>query len=443
MQGGKTRISDMALEFPCWFGVCLAAIALIGASGCDTAPPRGRVLLVGIDGATLRVIEPMMQAGELPVLSGIARDGVHGELKSFLPLRSPRIWTSIATGRLPEHHGIEQFRVDEGGPLPRLVAGFDRRGAALWNIVSEAGHPVGVVNWWVTYPPEVVDGVIISDHFIPEVVNGRSTLMLATAESGAPVVYPASWIERVEQIVEDRRAREDGEDHFAAAGLPDWVAAKKMSSWYENDATVGRMAREVGRAIEPKLLMVLLKGVDPASHLLWAAMEPEEERARHLFENAGEREAAVDALQEFYRHSDELLGVLLEDYGPDDLVVVVSDHGFGLRRKFTFMTGGHTNEAATRAVIFARGPGISPNTKTNGVTIYDIAPTILAFLDIAVANDMEGGPADFLDVDRIRKVGSYDDIPIERLGRRVSGNEEEILEHLEALGYFEDDEPAK
>jgi hypothetical protein len=38
-------------------------------------------------------------------------------------------------------------------------------------------------------------------------------------------------------------------------------------------------------------------------------------------------------------------------------------------------------------------------------------------------------------------VASYDEIPIERYAPAKSGNEEDIIEHLRALGYLEEDAP--
>ena len=63
---------------------------------------RPRVLLVGIDGATLRIIDPLIREGRLPVLAGLAREGASGPLRSHQPIYSPRIWNSIATGMTAE-----------------------------------------------------------------------------------------------------------------------------------------------------------------------------------------------------------------------------------------------------------------------------------------------------------------------------------------------------
>ena len=79
--------------------VVVSLILTLGLMGCSGKDARRRVLLIGIDGATLRVAVPLMQDGKLSDLAALAREGVSGPLRSTLPLYSPRIWNSIATGK--------------------------------------------------------------------------------------------------------------------------------------------------------------------------------------------------------------------------------------------------------------------------------------------------------------------------------------------------------
>ena len=95
---------------PSAFAVTLLLAMTAGGAGCGREPtPRGRVLLVGIDGASPRLTGPWIEQGLLPHLAEIERTGVSGELRSHRPLLSPRIWTSIATGKAPGKHGITSW----------------------------------------------------------------------------------------------------------------------------------------------------------------------------------------------------------------------------------------------------------------------------------------------------------------------------------------------
>ena len=140
-------------------------IAVCSCQSRDRA--ESRALLIGVDGATNRVIKPMMEAGELPHFAELAHTGTTGSLRPDYPLLSPRIWTSVATGKKPSRHGIDQWvRLDAEG-RPRLYTSTDRTAHALWNILSDAGRSAAVVAWLMTHPPEKINGVMISDHAIP------------------------------------------------------------------------------------------------------------------------------------------------------------------------------------------------------------------------------------------------------------------------------------
>ncbi len=135
---------------------------------CTAQEQRGRVLLLGLDGVTLELALPMMKAGRLPNLARLAREGSSGPLTSAPPLLSPRVWTTIATGKTPEKHGIRDWVYRDRQGRTHLFESLNRRGAALWNILSHAGRSVATVNWLMTYPPEVVNGVVVTDHALPK-----------------------------------------------------------------------------------------------------------------------------------------------------------------------------------------------------------------------------------------------------------------------------------
>lgn len=106
---GSSRVVERTTRFLLLLPFVLALILGIGceADSPSSQPPvSGRVLLIGIDGASDRVLGPMMRAGRLPNLSRIAKDGVYGPILSSYPLLSPRIWTTVATGKHSDKHGI-------------------------------------------------------------------------------------------------------------------------------------------------------------------------------------------------------------------------------------------------------------------------------------------------------------------------------------------------
>jgi len=415
----------------------LAAVLWLGCG--DGSNPHGRVLLVGIDGATLRVALPLIREGKLPNLARIGREGVFGPLRSHIPLTSPRIWTSIATGKTPRHHGIMSFAREDADGQQHLYQSTDRKVPALWNIVSDAGKSVAVVNWWTTYPVEKLRGVIVSDHLLARELQGRRNLTGAPAEEAGPIVYPEAWEDRVQALATATGRLTDVADPFLdRRAFPSWALPDRLSERYHDDEWVTRIALEIERELQPDVLMVFLPGIDRVSHRLWGALEPESAYPRPLF-TPEQREVAANALRRYYEYSDALIGKLLGRYGPDDLVMVVSDHGFEAGTGLLFLTGEHKSAKALHGVIFARGPDIAPPKERRPASVDDVTPTILAWLGLPVADDMDGTPASFLAVDpsQVAHVPTYDNRVVERLEAVPSGAEEAMLEHLRSLGYLE------
>src|SRR3989454_4079926 len=142
----------------------LAALASF-ALGCGANPSTERIVVLGLDGVDPRIVDLLMAEGKMPNFARLRQEGAYGRLLSSEPMLSPILWTTIATGKPPEEHGIGHFvAVNEktGEQLP-VTSGM-RRVKALWNILSDAGRSVAVVGWWATWPAETIRGTIVSDH---------------------------------------------------------------------------------------------------------------------------------------------------------------------------------------------------------------------------------------------------------------------------------------
>ena len=143
----------------------LLALFVIVACSEEEAPEVGGlphpIVLVGVDGLEWRVISEMIDDGELPVFTRLMEEGSFGALKTVRPTRSPVIWTSVATGKIPRKHGIRGFTKKEDGK-ERLFSNRDRKTKALWNIFSDLGRTVHSVGWWATFPAENIRGIIVA-----------------------------------------------------------------------------------------------------------------------------------------------------------------------------------------------------------------------------------------------------------------------------------------
>lgn len=421
----------------------LQLLAIMTSLACDVAepPPPRRVLLIGIDGASPRMTEPLLARGALPHLAQIRDEGVSGPIESLMPLVSPRIWNAVATGKRPKKHGIASFaHLDENG-VQRLYLGSDRKVHALWNIVSDAGMSVSVINWWNSFPPEKINGVMVSDHFQGNEVAKREQLVGAAETPTGAVVFPESWENRLAELLAIDEPPVVFTDPFAGnEQLPRYNLINwRLSNYFHEDGAVLRFALEVEEAEQPDVMLVFFPGIDRISHFLWGMLEPPELYKEDLRPSPTEREVGLRAFESYYEYTDALLGSLLERYGPDDLVIVLSDHGFEAKSGLGVLTGGHDSKEAQNGVFFARGAGISAGTTTSEMNVLDITPTILAWLGLPVGEDMDGDVANFLGDKPITRITTHDTGPIERLDSKPSGSDEGMLENLRALGYLEEE----
>jgi predicted AlkP superfamily phosphohydrolase/phosphomutase len=420
-------------------GLVLSLVLL----GCDSSPDpvasRGRVAVIGIDGASMRVIEPMLEAGRLPNLERLSREGVMGPLRSAAPISSPRIWNSIATGKVPIKHGVVDFAErDENGDL-HLLLSHDRRAHAIWNILSDLGLSVSVINMWNTFPPEKVRGVMVSDHLLSREIEGRESFTGAVGTPVGALVYPEELQSELSILLRDSPPLVEFQNPFLVyVPLPLWTPRTKLAQRFDEDAALALFAYQINVDIDPDFMMLLLPGIDRVSHHLWGALEPAEDYPPNVRMSEKERYGARWILESYYEFTDKLIGKLLSLYGPEDLVIVLSDHGFESGVDLMGLTGVHRGDKAIDGVFFARGPGVPQGQRLEerALNIFDVTPTILAWLGIPVAKDMDGRIADFLEVQKVPTIESYDGTPVERVGPVPSESNQVLIEQLRSLGYL-------
>ncbi|MEE9127612.1 MAG: alkaline phosphatase family protein, partial [Planctomycetota bacterium] len=156
-----------------------------------------RVLFIGIDSADWSLMDPLMERGDLPNFSRLVEGGVRAKLRTIAPTLSPVIWTTVATGKLPEKHGIVDFlAVDSRTGQQVPVTSNLRRAKAIWNILSETGAAVGVIAWWATWPPETVEGYMVSDRLAYQLFGMGDTGKLDRPDA----VYPQELFQEVESL---------------------------------------------------------------------------------------------------------------------------------------------------------------------------------------------------------------------------------------------------
>jgi predicted AlkP superfamily phosphohydrolase/phosphomutase len=403
----------------------LVAFAILLAHGCAReARVDRRLLIVGIDGADWSLIEPLMAEGKLPNLSKLVESGVSCNLKSLEPRqKSPAVWTSIATGKLPEKHGIGDY-LDPA--TKNLMTSNQRKVRTVWDILGENGRTVGVIGWLVSWPAEPLNGYVVTDYFyyvpkagqpFPEKTASPSELAseidsLRVLPESVSDVDVASLADMAAVPGREEIARLPFRERFAEAR----ASGEKMSGLVAGlrdliarDRTFFRVARHLMRTHSTDVVAIYFRGVDTASHRFWAASH----RGEVPFE-VSRTEAAVfgKTMERAYERTDVMLGALVKAFGDDATIIVCSDHGFEGPKRGQEVGG--TNDHGPVGILVMAGEGIRRGAKLDEQSVCDITPTILALFGLPAASDMDGKAVrealtdDFLAVHPVREIASYE-----------------------------------
>lgn len=298
--------------------LCLVGYALRAPARHWTVAPK--VLLVGLDGASWNVLDPLLEAGELPAIASLEKDGASGNLQSIPPLYSPILWTTIATGVLPERHGITSFyATQEQLRVPRI-----------WELASERGKKVGVFRWWATWPPRPVNGFLIpgilaqDSQTLPPEYSFVNQLRI-DRKAGNPIGF-GGYLRTGLDFLRCGLRFEDAR-HIAAGLWRSWRTqdgkifhhAQRAAEMRLNAAVYGHLLRR----FKPDYTSFYDNGIDLLAHYYWHYYEPEK------FPNVSAEEAALYGhfIPDHVRLSDEVLGEFLQHVDPSTTVLVVSDHG--------------------------------------------------------------------------------------------------------------------
>ncbi|HXH27799.1 MAG TPA: alkaline phosphatase family protein, partial [Candidatus Polarisedimenticolia bacterium] len=396
-----------------------------GGPGQETIPPPiagTKVLLIGLDGADWNIIDPLVAAGKLPNLARLIRGGVRARLHTITPMLSPVVWTSIATGVLPGRHGIIDFLAtneSDGSRVP--VTSTLRKVKAIWNILGDQGVRVGIVGWWATFPAERVNGFIVSDRVAYQLFGGQA----ARDQSRAGKVYPPDLDDVVlsltiapESLGEREVSRYVRLDADPQA-LP--TDQSKLVDDFRTLLAAGDTYTQVGVALaertHPDFLAVYLEGTDTVAHLFMPYAPPPLQGV----DPAAARRFG-HAVDEYYRHADELIGRLLRAAGRDASVILCSDHGFrtGENRPLTDSRIGVGQAADWHrkfGILVMDGAPFREDVELPEASVLDITPTILALFGLPVAEDMDGRAlADgltpsFLSAHPLRYIPTYEGAP--------------------------------
>jgi hypothetical protein len=317
---------------------CAIVATLLLCVGAAAPGPRRaepgagpKILVFGLDAGTWTLLDEMFARDELPHLRRLREEGTSGVLLSEVESASPRVWTTLATGKLPANHGVLDFFCTQNEHLKT------RR---LWEILAARGFDVGLFQWLVTWPPDAYDPFVVP------------AWMARGPETRPPELSFIKELEIAFQTGELEEWRAQGEILKAAAKLRDGgrgylehglrlrtiVRAAKLGlgaaasdSWelhYAAKRTIqllinGDVYLDLYRRHQPDFSCFIAYGTDNLAHKFWQYHFPDDFGIPH-------EQAApfANLLTDYYQECDRLLGELLPLLDPQTTVAVVSDHGF-------------------------------------------------------------------------------------------------------------------
>lgn len=362
-----------------------------------------RVTMILLDGASLDYVLPRVAEGRLPTFARLIEKGAVIDLATVRPTQPDPVWAAVATGMYPSKNGVRSAASYFARSDDRVIdllpddcfshalvhLGFIRdqpnasntwRARPIWSIASNAGVRVGIVRWPLTYPAQDVNGFIVSDR-LHQLVGS-----IAEFDRAATPRQALTWIEASFTQLAAGPEAQPAQIGVVATGTPE-------ESVLRRDRGYSAVMRNLAGEMFPRLTALRYEGLDTVGHYYLRYTEPrilrdvpEEERRRFL-----------QVIDRYYGFIDGEIGASLDALAPGDLLVVVS--GFGMqplnpiKQVIARILGNPdftgTHEWAPDGFLIAYGSAVEPGRRPRG-SVVDVTPTVLYFLGLPVARDMDG-----------------------------------------------------
>ena len=265
-----------------------------------------KFFVIGLDGSTFRIIDPLMDSGKLPNLRRLKAEGSSGILRSTIHPYSAQAWSSFMTGMNPGKHGIYDFvHHEDGNYRLRFVNAADRKAHSIWKILSHHGLNVGVVNVPLTYPPEEVNGFLIAGMDSP----GKASNF----------TYPRSILEELETRVGPYTIELNVRDYMRHGLEEQFLDDLKQM--------IRRQVRAVKNLMSTKewdFFTFVSRAPDQVQHFYWRFMDP-----AHPYRPKEVPSKLQNAIADVYGQLDAAIGEIEGMLGPDTYLLIISDHGQG------------------------------------------------------------------------------------------------------------------
>lgn len=267
---------------------------------------KPRVIVVGMDGCTHSILQPLVKKGKLPTLARIQEQGVAGPLESVTPPITPAAWSSFYTGKFPGKHGVYEFLYRRPGSYQKAPVNFTSiRGKKFWEYAGDAGLRTCLFNLPLLYPTPDVNGVAVSGLLTPDNVRDFGT--------------PSGIVDEIEKEV-------GGPYVLGSRAVYRKGNAGKILDEFHRVLTYHiKSAQHLLKQERWDLFFGHLMVTDSMQHELWHLLDP-----THSAHDPAEAAEHMDRIEAIYTRIDqEFLAPLVDSLDEDTTLLVMSDHGFG------------------------------------------------------------------------------------------------------------------
>lgn len=262
--------------------------------------------MIGLDGATFDIIDPLIEEGRLKNIKHLIERGVRGNLKSTIPPLSPVAWTSFSTGKNAGKHGIFSFtELKKNSYEIQFVNALSRKAKPIWVILSEFGKRVGILNIPISFPPDDVNGIMIS---------GMDTPGIGSNFTSPPQLKKEILARFKDYVI----------DYSFIGSVKKETGNKILENLFKTDEKRTEIARYLMNRYVWDFFLVVLVGIDRVQHFFWHCMEK-----NHPRYNEEGAELFRNAIFDMYEKMDHLVGEIVANAGESTNIIIMSDHGAG------------------------------------------------------------------------------------------------------------------
>lgn len=275
---------------------------------------NNRVFLIGIDGGTFDIINPLIKAGELPNIASFMKEGVHCSLQTTLPSTTVPAWISCVTGVNPGKHGVFYF-TDSIAGSDRLMNSTAVKVKSIWRYLSDAKKRSILVTVPFTSPPEEINGIILS--------FSKSKMSFET--------YPHNLYDEImselnlkgEKIIRPGRLK----------NMPKKELLEVTSRFYfDIIEKIAEVVYYLTRKYKWDFLMVVFQSTDVFQHHFLCYTDPN--HPMYDIDLAGKYR---NAIYDVYKKLDNTIGGFIKAIGKNCNYIIMSDHGTGPIYKYCYL----------------------------------------------------------------------------------------------------------